>query len=304
MKDEHLISCSVGLSYNANLTAEDSKKRLSIKRYVTGETTIRILPDYIPDTKELTSRLPTNSGTRVQSGLSYRGRKRLRQAAQYYQQLVDDNRTKKAYTSFITLTYGKHYPDDALAKKDLDNFLKRMRRYYGTKFHYVWVAERQKRGAIHFHILTPNYLPKNELNTMWNEVVNGRYKKENNQKAIQNLMPNIKAVYTAAPYMSKYISKQGENIVGNGYFVSSLTSDALKPTYESTTRIIDKQVDEVCLVLDSLASHSKAIYNLDNDAIKLRWFSGLSEHVFNEAIKYFLPIDMIKNTTLEPVSLT
>mgnify|MGYP007095147028 CR=1 FL=1 len=175
---------------------------------------------------------PVPSGQRTQKGLSRRGRRSIRIAAQYYHQLVMANKTTKAYASFITLTYGKEWPNDMTAKKDLDNFLKRLRRKLGRNFHYVWVAERQKRGVIHFHILTTEYVPKAWLNQHWNETVNGRWTREGNTEAVQKLMPNVKGVYHVGGYMAKYISKEGENIVGNGYFVSSMTSKALKPVVE------------------------------------------------------------------------
>jgi len=80
--------------------------------------------------------------------------------------LADGNSPFDTYNRFITLTFRTNeftkglglVPDDMAAKKLLDSFLKRLRRHKGRNIHYTWVAERQKNGTIHFHILTPERL--------------------------------------------------------------------------------------------------------------------------------------------------
>lgn len=275
----------VGLSYRPNLTAN----RIHIKQYVTGETLIRTFPKPKPDTEESRSKPPTQSGERVQKGLSRRGRSRIRKASNYYQLLVDSNLTEKAYASFVTLTYGNIYPDDKTAKKDLDNFLKRLRRLFGGNFHYVWVAERQKRGAIHFHILMPNYVPKEWLNKHWNQVVNNRLKRGNNTKAIQKLLPNVRGVFHAGGYMAKYISKEGENIVGNGWFVSSLTSEALKPIFEQCYDVDKEKLEEVLYTTQFLGEEGCYQSNYQpTESINLVWLSKVNNVAFKELTSYQL----------------
>lgn len=276
----------VGLSYSANLTA---KVRLSVKRYSTGETVVRSVNAFEADRNEVTSRLPSQLGIeRVQNGLSYRGKRRLRRAANFYQQIVDDGQTEKAYASFITLTYGKVFPADKTAKKDLANFIKRLKRNLDNPFeHYVWVAERQKRGAIHFHILTPHYVEKELVNSAWNGVVNGRFEKEE-PSAVQQLYPNVIGAFHAGAYMAKYISKEGENIVGNGYFVSHKTSAELKPVYEDTFNLPVSRLDEVFDVLDSIGDTSPSVFEYDTEELRMRWFSDVPAHVFKELLEFHL----------------
>jgi hypothetical protein len=275
----------VGLSYRPNLTAN----RIHIKQYVTGETLIRTFPKPNPDVSESRSKPPVQSGERIQRGLSRRGRSRIRKAANYYQLLVDQNRTEKAFASFVTLTYGKVYPDDKTSKKDLDNFLKRLRRKEGSNFHYVWVAERQERGAIHYHILTPNYVPKEWLNKHWNQVVNNRWKREGNAKAIQKLLPNVRGVFHAGGYMAKYISKEGENIVGNGWFVSSLTSEALKPTFEQCYDVDNKKLEEVLYQSQFIAKEDAYQSNYQpTDNVNVLWYSKVNQIAFKELTNFHL----------------
>lgn len=276
----------VGLSYRPNLTATS---RIHVKQYVTGETVIRTFPKPKPDTEESRSKPPTQSGIRVQKSLSRRGKRRLRGAANYYQLLVEHNRTEKAYASFVTLTYGNIYPDDKTAKKDLDAFLKRLRRKFGSNFHYCWVAERQKRGAIHYHILTPNFISKKWLNDNWNQVVNNRWKREGNTKAIQKLLPNVRGVFHAGAYMAKYISKEGENIEGNGWFLSRLTSEALKPTFEQCYDVNEEELKDVLYDCQFLAEKDAYTSNYQPyESVNILWFSKVNKVAFNELTSYQL----------------
>lgn len=55
---------------------------------------------------------------------------------------------------FITLTYAKNMQDLEKADIDFKNFIKRLKYRYKLKgLKYLAVRERQKRGAIHYHIL-------------------------------------------------------------------------------------------------------------------------------------------------------
>ena len=101
------------------------------------------------------------------NGLNRRAKSIIKLGCRCMQHLVLNHKEFKGCCSFITLTYGKEYPNDHLGKKHLDTFLKHLRRKLNN-FHYVWGAEKQKRGAIHFHIVTPNFVKKELINQMWN----------------------------------------------------------------------------------------------------------------------------------------
>lgn len=57
---------------------------------------------------------------------------------------------------FVTLTYHRNPPTAAGAKRDLEAFIKRFFREYGT-LGLIWKIEPQRRGAPHFHLLV--YFP-------------------------------------------------------------------------------------------------------------------------------------------------
>ena len=63
--------------------------------------------------------------------------------------LSSDSSTERDF--FVTLTYGKSYPDGMTAKIHLANFRKRLRRHFPDAFG-IWIVELQKRGAPHFHL--------------------------------------------------------------------------------------------------------------------------------------------------------
>jgi len=73
--------------------------------------------------------------------------------------------------NFITLTLSsKQIHSDQVIKQELLNqfLIETIRRYKIEK--YVWRAEKQKNGNIHFHIIMDKYIPWNELRNTWNRI--------------------------------------------------------------------------------------------------------------------------------------
>lgn len=67
----------------------------------------------------------------------------------------------------VTLTYADNMQDREKALKDWEMFVKRVHKSTDIQFQYVAVAEKQKRGAWHFHILTNVYLEHSEWAKLW-----------------------------------------------------------------------------------------------------------------------------------------
>lgn len=72
---------------------------------------------------------------------------------------------------FVTLTYHNNQDDARAAKRDLRTLIKRLHRRHPDAG-FVWVAERQKRGAIHFHILVIHAegMTGEEVSKAWHDV--------------------------------------------------------------------------------------------------------------------------------------
>lgn len=67
--------------------------------------------------------------------------------------------------TFLTLTMIGECSDQA-AQKCLNKFLTVLRKRYGL-FSYIWVAERQKNGRIHFHFILDRRFPIQSINKLW-----------------------------------------------------------------------------------------------------------------------------------------
>jgi len=75
--------------------------------------------------------------------------------------------------TFITLTLSapQHNTDEEIKSSLLNNFLTTARRTWKMK-DYIWKAEKQENGNIHFHILTNVYVKHLEIRKVWNSIQN------------------------------------------------------------------------------------------------------------------------------------
>lgn len=74
--------------------------------------------------------------------------------------------------AFITLTLpaAQFHDDKTIINQCLNQFLIEIRKYYKVK-NYVWRAEKQKNGNIHFHLLIDKFIPYQELRNRWNRIL-------------------------------------------------------------------------------------------------------------------------------------
>lgn len=112
--------------------------------------------------------------------LSYRARKRIRNAVNWLCLLSAPRHSKyskkRVSTNFrigfwtLTLPSKQLHSHAEIKKVCLNNFLTVMRQKF--KMHnYVWVAELQKNGNIHFHITTDVYVHYYEIRRIWNQSI-------------------------------------------------------------------------------------------------------------------------------------
>lgn len=114
---------------------------------------------------------------------------------------LDDELVKLSKPLFVTLTYQRNEQDTARCKKDLDTFIKRIRRKW-NECSLVWRMEMQKRGAIHFHIILfgVGYWDVKHAQQAWNDITN---EAASNSIDIKKLVNHRQAMY----YVSKYLAK-------------------------------------------------------------------------------------------------
>lgn len=110
---------------------------------------------------------------------------------------------------FLTLTYPGaarwNQLDREKCKRDLDAFLKRMRRAYPEGYG-TWKMEPQRRGAPHFHLLVfgAPFLPIGRLSRMWWDVVGSR-EQANLANGVD--IRRARSWRGVARYVSKYVAK-------------------------------------------------------------------------------------------------
>ena len=103
----------------------------------------------------------------------------------------------------LTLTYAENMKDRDKAYIDFDKFLKIYKRLTGENLEYVAVTEKQKRGAIHFHIALNKFINVNTIRKCW---PHGIIQIERKAEYIQG-GKNKRNIGRIAGYMSKYLSK-------------------------------------------------------------------------------------------------
>lgn len=275
----------VGLSY----CPQSHRFFIQIDKHKTGETRVKHKVKPIYSAKDLFRGIaapPIRSGQIFQDKMTIHAKRTIKLASRVFQWLVDSGLTQKTYASFITLTYGLHYPEDHLSKKHLDNFIKRIRRKYPL-FQFIWVIEKQKRGAPHFHILTPNYIDKRIINKAWNGIVQKwqRSQIENGCKQ-QDVYPHVGKVYEAGKYMTKYMQKAGENIGGNMYGIDFMTRQLCKP--ETITLEGKVDLDLISQELTStIAKKDSAVFNgSDFYGNHQAWISQINGCALKEFLEY------------------
>lgn len=116
--------------------------------------------------------------------------------------------------NFITLTLPSEqiHSDDEIKKKALNNFLDNCRKTHNLK-NYIWKAEKQLNGNIHFHLVTDCYIRYDKIQSLWNDSINLLGYVDRFKEKIGHSNPNstdvhsIKHVKRIANYVAKYMSK-------------------------------------------------------------------------------------------------
>ena len=111
--------------------------------------------------------------------LSDKARKRIENACKWMLFLSADKkiyrRAERRWIKFrlcfvtLTLPSAQQHPDRQIKHDLLYQFLDEMRKSYDVN-HYVWRAEKQSNGNIHFHIILNKFIPHDQLRIKWNRI--------------------------------------------------------------------------------------------------------------------------------------
>lgn len=122
----------------------------------------------------------------------------------------------------------------------LDALTKHCKRRYNEKLLYVWVAELQKNGNIHFHILLNQRLPVAYYRKLWTRGnIDVQYINDNNH---------------AVNYMRKYMTKEDNAVIqGNRYNICAELRETMKPIEEEICRATTVEIK------DGISSHASVL---------------------------------------------
>lgn len=125
------------------------------------------------------------------------------------------NRMYKWKINFVTLTLpcaqGSHSDKD-VKRVCLDNFLKSARRRFNLAS-YVWRAERQRNGNVHFHIISDVYMDHANLRLLWNHqleklgYIDIFEKKHGHRNPNSTDIHSVSKIKNLGAYMVKYMCK-------------------------------------------------------------------------------------------------
>jgi hypothetical protein len=117
--------------------------------------------------------------------------------------------------NFVTLTLPA--PQADVTDKQLkEKCLKRWIEFWKDKrpgFAYVWRAERQGNGNLHFHLITNQYIHFKEIRESWNKTLSQFHFIDDFQKRYRHRCPNstdvhaVRQIRNLGAYIAKYMSK-------------------------------------------------------------------------------------------------
>jgi hypothetical protein len=121
------------------------------------------------------------SDKKTHGKVSIQARRKVGKAIDYLLYLANDKvlpetaigKSYKFKIAFITLTLPSKqiHSDNYLKDNCLNQFLVELRQRYKVR-NYIWRAEKQKNGNIHFHILVDKFIHWSELRDRWNRIIN------------------------------------------------------------------------------------------------------------------------------------
>lgn len=134
------------------------------------------------------------------------------------------NRNFKHRMSFITLTITtteRNLSGKEAYKLLLRPFLQWLRRQQKVTT-YIWKAELQKRGQIHYHLTTPSYINCHRLKNAWNKfqqkagLLEEWYQKKHHYNPNSTDIREVRKIKDVAAYMIKEICKSIQNEISIG----------------------------------------------------------------------------------------
>lgn len=133
---------------------------IKVKEFSNGQV------EYIKYSKPIYKKIKSDDDkttTRIKKPKSEEGEIRYDSINRSYRQMMDlAIQNAKEFKTFITITFKENVSDLNVANKKFNNLMKSIRRHY-PDFKYLGSPEFQKRGAVHYHLMTNLTLQDNKV---------------------------------------------------------------------------------------------------------------------------------------------
>lgn len=198
---------------------------------------------------------------------------------------------------FLTLTLCAKQKDSDIEIKAicLDNFLNKLRYHLGV-FSYIWKAEAQENGNIHFHIIMNKEMGKKKADKLWHDslellgYVTLFEKKHGHRNPPTNRIETVFSQRRVMGYATKYVAKVDEYRKIDG--MAWGCSKDIQTEVRSCVTMTGEDERKVKVALRKLGIYSIAneycekfyledTQNVKELPLKLR-------HLYNETIQYYL----------------
>lgn len=148
-------------------------------------------------------RISANSSRKIRNAIDWL----LASAEEKYLYSKKNNRFYTWKLSFLTLTLPTQgNMTDTQVKSILNSFLTLAKYNYGLHS-YIWKAEPQSRGVIHFHLTSDCYMWKNSVRFEWNRLLSKHGLNNGHSDAPSTKIHSTYRVKNMAAYLTKYFIK-------------------------------------------------------------------------------------------------
>jgi hypothetical protein len=200
--------------------------------------------------------------------------------------------------SFITLTLPalQRHLDTTIKASCLNQLFTQLRKYYDIK-NYIWKAETQKNGNIHFHIMTDSFIPYRHLLYLWNSALEKlgyitRYSDKFNKMTLQDYIKYCKELNIVDLEIIKYRYEKGKNSfwrypktvdvkkIRNSKDVALYISKYISKDSESR-RLLGKKVG-ISQELNKIKDSHKLIQDELQELLKIQYEMGSDLTIFTD----------------------
>ena len=211
-----LLDSSLIIRYKSNYFEEDPKKLYNCKIITCGN----YLQVYFYKEKHVKVKQGIENNLIKEKNISRVGEKKyieyknILRAKFNLQRLVKAN--EYIFKTFITLTYAENIKDIKEANKNFNNWLTNIRKRKNKDFAFVCVPEYQKRGAVHYHLLTnidindTSVIIPQKIRTKKTEKLKHLYDVVYWEKGYSQVS-SLSDVENVVAYITKYMTKDIDN---------------------------------------------------------------------------------------------